>query len=150
MRALEAELERTFPAIKKQVDSLNEALVIDVNKDGQGRAISIKPDFFDKIKDIFFFGLKQELIMLFKTYESIIDSYYFGRRFGIDLEMDLVVVYKNAEKPQIEKIKESINTIFRGYFIEIVYVVFMSAEEWEKRYRMADRFVLQIIRTLPK
>jgi len=35
MRALEAELNRTFPAIKKQIDSLNEAEVIDVNKEGQ-------------------------------------------------------------------------------------------------------------------
>jgi hypothetical protein len=35
MRALESEIERTFPAIKKQVDSLNESNVIDVNKDGQ-------------------------------------------------------------------------------------------------------------------
>jgi len=33
MRALESELNRTFPAIKKQVDSLNEAKVIDVNKE---------------------------------------------------------------------------------------------------------------------
>jgi hypothetical protein len=33
MRALESELEWTFPAIKKQVDSLDEAKVIDVNKD---------------------------------------------------------------------------------------------------------------------
>jgi hypothetical protein len=35
MRALESELTRTFPAIKKQVDSLQEANVIDVNKEGQ-------------------------------------------------------------------------------------------------------------------
>jgi len=34
MRALEAELNRTFPAIKKQIDSLNEAEVIDVDKEG--------------------------------------------------------------------------------------------------------------------
>jgi hypothetical protein len=33
MRALESELEWTFPAIKKQVDSLDEANVIDVNKE---------------------------------------------------------------------------------------------------------------------
>lgn len=150
MRALEAELEWTFPAIKKQVDSLNEAQVIDVNKDGQWRAISIKPDFFHPIRDIFFFGLKQELISRFGTYGSMIDHYYFGKRFGIDIEMDLVVIYKNAEKPQIDAIKEEINGIFRWYFIELVYVVFMSAEEREKRYRMADRFVLQIMRTLQK
>jgi len=148
MRALESEIEWTFPAIKKQIDALNEANVIDVNKEWQGRSISIKPDFFDKIKDIFFFWLKQQLIELFTTYWSMIDKYYFGKRFGLDLEMDLVVIYKNAEKPQIDKIKDEINTIFRDYFIEIVYVVFMSAEEREKRYRLADRFVLQIMRSI--
>ncbi len=150
MRALESELERTFPAIKKQVDALEEAWVIDVNKEGQWRSISLKIDFFDKIRDIFFFGLKQKLIQLFKTYEVIIDKYYFGKRFWIDLEMDLVVIYKNAEKPQIDQIKDEINTIFRDYFIEIVYVVFMSNEEREKRYRLADRFVLQIMRSIQK
>jgi len=35
MRALESEIEWTFPAIKKQVDSLNESNVININKDGQ-------------------------------------------------------------------------------------------------------------------
>jgi predicted transcriptional regulator len=35
MRALESEIERTFPAIKKQVDSLLEAQVININKEGQ-------------------------------------------------------------------------------------------------------------------
>ena len=35
MRALESEIQWTFPAIKKQVDSLNQANVINVNKDGQ-------------------------------------------------------------------------------------------------------------------
>lgn len=35
MRALESEIPWTFPAIKKQVDSLNESNVIDVNKDNQ-------------------------------------------------------------------------------------------------------------------
>jgi hypothetical protein len=61
--------------------------------------------------------------------------------------MDLVVIYKNLEKPQIEKIKESINDIFRWYFIDMVSVVFMSIDEWNKRYRLADRFVLDIMRT---
>lgn len=150
MRALESELERTFPAIKKQVDSLEEAWVLDVNKDWQWRAISLKPDFFSKIRDIFFFSLKQELINIFKTYDVMIDKHFFWKRFWFDLDMDLVVVYKNAEKPQIDQIKNEINDIFRHYFIDIVYVVFMSAEEREKRYRLADRFVLQIMRSIQK
>ena len=55
MRALESEIEWTFPAIKKQVDSLNDSNVINVNKDGQGRSISIKPEFHDILKNVFYF-----------------------------------------------------------------------------------------------
>lgn len=146
MRALESELQRTFPAIKKQVDSLLEAEVVDINKEGQGRSITIKPDFHDNIKNIFFYGLRGELITLFKTYEVMIDKYFFGKRFGTDIEQDLVIIYKNCEKPQLDSIKEQINNIFRDYFIETVSVVFMSLEERQKRYRLADRFVLQIMR----
>ncbi|MFA7298335.1 MAG: hypothetical protein WC010_01695 [Candidatus Absconditabacterales bacterium] len=148
MRALESEIQRTFPAIKKQVDSLNESNVINVNKEGQGWAISIKPEFHDTLKNVFYFGLQNDLVTLFTTYEVMIDQYYFGKKFNRDLEMDLVVVYKNCEKPQIDMIKENINEIFRAYFIEIVSVVFMGLEEWQKRDRLADRFVIQIKKSL--
>ena len=148
MRALESEIERTFPAIKKQVDSLLEAKVIDVNKDGQGRAISIKPMFYEIIRNVFYFWLKSDLISLFTTYEVMIDQYYFGKKFDIDLEMDLVVVYKNCEKPQIDMIKQNINEIFRSYLIDMVSVVFMGIEERQKRDRLADRFVIQIKKSL--
>ncbi len=150
MRALESEIERTFPAIKKQIDSLNEAQVINVNKDGQWRAISIKPEFYDNIKNIFYFWLKSDLVWLFTTYEVMIDQYYFGKKFNVDLEMDLVIVYKNCEKPQIDMIKDNINEIFRCYFIEVVSVVFMGVEERQKRDRLADRFVIQIKKSLIK
>lgn len=149
MRALETELERTFPAIKKQIDSLNEAKIIDVDKEWQWRSISLKPQFYDNIKSIFFSGLKQDLIDLFDTYEVMIHKYFFGKRFGVALDMDLIVVYKNLEKQQIDVMKEAISEIFRVYFIDTVSVVFMSMEEREKRYRLADRFVLQILRFYP-
>jgi hypothetical protein len=63
------------------------------------------------------------------------------------LEMDLVILYKNVEKEQTLKIREDIWNIFKEYFIETGNVVFMSLEEREKRYRYADRFVLDIMRT---
>jgi hypothetical protein len=47
-------------------------------------------------------------------------------------------------------IKENINEIFRSYFIEIVWVVFMGLEERQKRDRLADRFVIQIKKSLIK
>ncbi len=147
MRALESELSWTFPAIKKQVDSLKIAWVIDINKEWTGWSITIKPEFEWVLKQIFYYGLKWNLVDLFTTYEIMIDKYFFGKSFWINLDMDLVVIYKNLEKPQIEKIKESINDIFNWYFIGVVSVVFMSIDEWNKRYRLADRFVLDIMRT---
>jgi len=150
MRALESELTRTFPAIKKQIDSLNIAQAIDIDKNSSKRAIRIKENFQPHIKGIFVYSLKSELESLFEEYSIMIDKYYFGKRFDNDLDMDLIVLYKNCEKDQTEKIKESINNIFSKYFIDIVQVVFMSASEREKRYRLADRFVLNIIRWLQK
>jgi hypothetical protein len=38
----------------------------------------------------------------------MIDKYFFGKSFGIDLEMDLVILYKNVEKEQTLKIREDI------------------------------------------
>jgi hypothetical protein len=147
MRALESELEWTFPAIKKQVDSLKLSNAIDINKEWTGWSITISPEIWNLLKELFYYGLKWDLIDLFTTYEFMIEKYFFGKSFGINLDMDLVVIYKNLEKPQIDKIKESISDIFRWYFIEVVNVVFMSLDEWNKRYRLADRFVLDIMRT---
>lgn len=146
MRALEWELERTFPAIKKQVDSLKSAEILKVDTDGNWWSISVEPWIHDLLKQIFYYWLKWKLVSLFETYDVMIDKYFFWKCFGINLDMDLVVIYKNMEKPQIEKLKESISDIFRWYFIEVVNVVFMSSDERDKRYRLADRFVLDILR----
>jgi len=150
MRALESELDRTFPAIKKQVDSLQESKVIEIDKNSVKRSIRLHKDFEDLIKSIFIHSLKYSIKDLFNTYDNIISKYYFGWVFWTKLEMDLVVLYQNCEKHQIDKLKEEINHIFSHYFIDIVSVVFMSADEREKRYRLADRFVLNILRSLQK
>lgn len=39
MRAFESELERSFPAIKKQIDQLDDAGVIEINKESNKRSI---------------------------------------------------------------------------------------------------------------
>ena len=77
MRALEWEIEWTFPAIKKQVDSLKIAEILDVNTDWNWWAISIKPEIYDMLKQIFHYWLKSELIELFSSYEFMIDKYFF-------------------------------------------------------------------------
>ncbi len=147
MRALEWEMERTFPAIKKQVDSLNSAKVLDVNTDWNGRSITIKPELYGMLKQIFHYSLKTWLIELFGQYEVMIDKYFFWKCFGIDLDMDLVIIYKNCEKAQLDKFRENIGEVFKDYFIEVVNVVFMTSDDWEKRYRLSDKFVIDIMRT---
>ena len=149
MRALESEIWWTFPAIKKQVDSLEESWVVEVQKETSGFSISIKKEYFDLFKQIFFTSLKSSLTKLFDEYSVMIDKYFLWKFFGVPLDMDIVIIYKNMEKPQIDSLKSSISDLFREFFIEKISVVFMSAEEREKRYRLADKFVLQVIRCFP-
>jgi hypothetical protein len=149
MRALESELERTFPAIKKQVDSLEEAGVLHIDKENASFSISILPQYQELFKTFFFTTLKSNLIQLFESYAIMIDKYFRGKKFGIPLEIDLIIIYKHMEKPQIDQMKEAIGETFRKFFIENISIVCMSAEERTRRYRMADRFVLQVMRFFP-
>jgi hypothetical protein len=71
---------------------------------------------------------------------------FWGKLFGISVDMDLVLVYLPEAQLHLEKIKDDINDIFRTYLIELVSVVFMSKSDFEKRYRLADRFVLTLMR----
>ncbi|MDP2670078.1 MAG: hypothetical protein Q8O99_03700 [bacterium] len=43
IRAFESELERSFPAIKKQIDQLEDAGVIEIEKDQAKRSIYLTP-----------------------------------------------------------------------------------------------------------
>ena len=149
MRALESEIWWTFPAIKKQVDSLEESWVLDIQKENSGFSISIKKEFFDLFKEIFFTALKSNLTSLFDTYSIMINKYFLWKIFWVPLDMDIVIIYQNMEKPQIDELKSWIADLFREFFIENASIVFMSAEEREKRYRLADKFVLQVIRYFP-
>ena len=149
MRALESEIWRTFPAIKKQIDSLEESWVLDIQKDNSGFSISIKKEYFDLFKEIFFTALKSNLTNLFDTYSIMINKYFLWKIFGIPLDMDIVIIYQHMEKPQIDELKNWIANLFREFFIENASIVFMSSEEREKRYRLADKFVLQVMRYFP-
>ena len=63
--------------------------------------------------------------------------------------MDIVIIYQHMERPQIDELRNCIADLFREFFIENASIVFMSAEEREKRYRLADKFVLQVMRYFP-
>ncbi|USN57514.1 MAG: hypothetical protein H6766_03630 [Candidatus Peribacteria bacterium] len=98
MRALESELDRTFPAIKKQIDSLDASDVIDIDKEGQAREIVIKKEVQPLIKNFLLFALDQDLQKLIATYDMIVDRWYKGHLFGNDIQPDLVIIHKNADQ----------------------------------------------------
>lgn len=81
IRALEHEIPWTFPAIKKQVDSLEESEIVDIDKEGNKWSIVIRPAVFDYIRSLLLYCIGNDLKSLFGKYEYIIDSYYLGKIF---------------------------------------------------------------------
>lgn len=77
MRALETELTRTFPAIKKQIDSLKNADIVEIGDDKTKRSIIIKPEYIDPIKNLFVHSIQQQVTTLFAIHAMLIHSFYF-------------------------------------------------------------------------
>jgi len=150
MRALESEVTRTFPAIKKQIDALALSKAVYVDKNSSKRSIYIEEDFKELIRDILLYALEKDITTLLKTYEMMIDRHYLGKTFGFNIEADIILIYKNCENQQLERIKEEVGHMFKNYFIDIMYITCMSQKERDQRYRLADRFVLSIMREVKR
>jgi hypothetical protein len=76
IRALEHEIPWTFPAIKKQVDSLEESEVVVIDKDNTKRAITIHPSASPHIRGMLLYTLQTELVGLFEQYTYMLDQYF--------------------------------------------------------------------------
>jgi DNA-binding MarR family transcriptional regulator len=146
IRAFEGELEWSFPAIKKQIDQLEDAGVVEIKKDSAKRSIYLTKGFGEHIKELFIYTLQHDLRSYFGTQWGMIEKFFWGKLFGVQLEMDLVLIYQPEAQVHLDAIKEEINNIFRVYLIEYVSVVFMTVPDFEKRYRLADKFVLHLMR----
>ncbi len=77
MRALENDIDWTFPAIKKQIDSLEEAEVITIEKSGNSWSIRMNKEFSEPLKTILLLNIKHELVSMFKQYDDQITHYFF-------------------------------------------------------------------------
>ncbi len=145
VRAFETELTWSFPAIKKQIDQLEEAGIIDVKKDNNRRSIYLVTWIDEYIKNIFLYTLKFDLAKYFTGLDKDIDKYFLWKLFWNEFDMDLVIVHEATAKEKIPQIKEEITHIFEKFLILTVNVVFMSATEFQKRNRLADKFVLALM-----
>ncbi|USN54233.1 MAG: hypothetical protein H6765_06725 [Candidatus Peribacteria bacterium] len=90
--------------------------------------------------------MMSELTEYFAGNTIWIDKFFLGKLFDVDIEQDLVLIYHPEALPHMTQVKDDINVIFRHYLIEMVSLVVMSKSDFEKRYRLADKFVLNLMR----
>lgn len=145
IRALESELNWSFPAIKKQVDSLEEAEIVEIDKNNNRFAITIRENVYDLIKNFILFNLEQDFVNTFNKYDTMLDKFYLWKIFWKKLDIDIVLLHKNTPKEFLEQIKNDFEKMFKDYFIDHLSVVFMSVDDFQRRYRLADKFILNLI-----
>lgn len=145
MRALETDLAWSFTAIKKQVDSLLEADIVTIKKDQTKWSIYINDQVYDLVRRIFLYSLEFELQKTFSLYPWIVEKYYLWKIFWNNINADMVVVYKTTDPEFLSDMKNKISEIFVDYYIDNVGVVFMQSWDFQRRYRLADKFVLNLI-----
>lgn len=175
IRALESELGRTFPGIKKQIDSLEESAVLHIDKTPERRSIKIMDEIYEEIRKLIISSLKYDTRLLLSQSPLPI-KYYLGKLFDKPIDVDLVILYteeKTKEEEQkdstpeevsedlldvlnfqvemkvdnLDNLKKSITHLFKSYMIDPAYLVFMTHEEFDKRTKMADKFAMQILRS---
>lgn len=166
IRALESELWWTFPGIKKQIDALEEAEVLIIDKTPEKRSIKIADDIYNEIRKLIIGSLKHDTIRLLIQF-PFVNKYYFWKIFDKHLEVDLVILYNELWpvtsdqwpeqtenwKPEtgnietlLEELKIAVSNLFKSHMIDPAYLVFMQADEFEKRTKMADKFALSVMR----
>jgi hypothetical protein len=92
----------TFPGIKKQIDSLEEAEVLQIEKTPEKRSIKIAEDVYEEIRKLIICSLKHDTKQLLDTCQ-IISKYYLGKIFDKQIDVDLVVLYEDDGAEYIPK-----------------------------------------------
>ena len=150
-RELETKLKQSFPAIKKQLDNLELAWVILKNKQWNKWNVSISKPIKPLIFKIFIFDIVNFL-------KELLEKYYFLERFLLwdffffnvedyqKIWVDLVFIYNDVDDVFLTEVKKEISEFFDKYFVDIK-VVFMRKQDYEKRLKYADKFVLRITKS---
>lgn len=175
IRALESELGRTFPWIKKQIDSLEESAVLSIEKTPERWSIKIMDEIYEEIRKLIICSLKYDTRLLLSQSPLPI-KFYLGKLFDKPIDVDLVILYTEADVEtaegentipeagteysmealnfqvemkvdNLDNLKKSITHLFKSYMIDPAYLVFMTHEEFNKRTKMADKFAMQILRS---
>ncbi len=148
-RELESHLDQSFPAIKKQIDNLANAWIVEKNKLWNKWQLAIKEDMKDFIESIFVFHIKSFIRNLHNQNSSFLVKYFLVDFFNKNKELpilwvDLVFVYNDGiEEVFLEDIKNQISTFLDTYFLDL-RISFMSLRNYDKRLKFADKFVIKL------
>ena len=82
-----------------------------------------------------------------EEHDMMIARTFFGKMFGKKLDIDLVVLFTEHGDEMRDQIKNDMENLFREYLIEHTVITLMSKTEFDRRYRVADKFVLNLMRS---
>ena len=145
MRALETDMEWTFPAIKKQIDILEEADIVQVEKTDLKWSITLREDFGGIMKSLYLLSLKTDIKKIFESYPGMIDRCLYGQIFGADIQLDLAIIHNGLSQEFLDQIKNDIWINCKDYFIDNISLLFMPTKDFENRNRVWDRFVINLL-----
>jgi len=144
-RELENKLDQSFPAIKKQIDNLSKAWVLNKNKTWNRWQLEVCGNVKPLIKELFVYHIKHFIYNLQIQNESFIKQIFFIDFFNNkkDLWVDLVFIYSKIDNIFLDDFKKQVSTFLDSYFIDLK-IVFMLDIDYEKRLRFADKFVIKL------
>jgi len=147
-RELESHLDQSFPAIKKQIDNLEKAGIIQKNKRGNRWQLEIKEDVKGFIENIFIFHIKSKIKEIHYQNSMFLNKYFLVDFFNKNPELpkigvDLVFIHKEIEEPFLLDIKKQISDFLDSYFLDLK-ISFMNEKDYEKRLKFADKFVIKL------
>jgi len=147
MRALENKLWWSFPAIKKQVDILLECWVIFVEKSKGWWWLYISNEFKDIVEKLLIKYLMLDFEHLFtKKYKDFIYKCVYGDLFWNQIWTDLVIIYQwDVKSNLINDLKNDVDELIKKYFLKVINVTIFHKGEFERRYKLGDKFVLKLM-----
>lgn len=145
-RELETKLNQSFPAIKKQIDNLSDAWIINKNKTWNRWSLEINDSIKDILKLIFLYDIKNYFIDLLNKNSSFLLKIFLVDFFSdknSGLNIDIVIIYSDVENLFLDDVKKQISLFLDTYFLDLK-IVFMKDVEYWKRLRVADKFVIKL------
>ena len=146
LRALENVLKRSFPAIKKQVDILEESWIVYIDKISSGWEVYIKEDLKPFIRKIFLYSLYEDILDLINENDNLIKEYFLGKLFWYELpdNIDLVFIYDSQYSALLDKFKFQLDKLLESYFLDKIIITFLDIKQFYKRYTTWDKFAITL------